>query len=295
MKKCFYLLIILLLCSCSQPKNQVVIYTSLDQVFSEPILQAFEKETNIRVRAVYDVEATKTTGMVNRLIAEKTNPQADVFWNSEIARTIILKRKGILKSYVSPNAADIPEKFKDSSGYWTGFAARSRILIYNTNKLSASDLPKSIFDLTKQEWRGRCALANPLFGTTATHAAALFVYLGNERAEEFFRALKSNGIIMVDGNSTSRDRVQNGEIPIGFTDTDDAQVALFNQKPVDILFPDQGKGQIGTLFIPNTVCLIANSPNPENGKKLIDYLLLNVFCRNSVKVPASEKKVDTTR
>ena len=74
--------------SCNPNKaEQVVVYTSLDQIFSEPVLREFEKETGIKVRAVYDVEATKTTGLVNRLIAEKNNPQADVFWNSEVGRS----------------------------------------------------------------------------------------------------------------------------------------------------------------------------------------------------------------
>lgn len=97
---------------CGGRKNEVVIYTSLDQVFSEPILQAFEKNTGIKVKISYDVEATKTTGLVNRLIAEKDNPQADVFWNSEIARTILLKNEGILALYFSSSAEDIPSQFK---------------------------------------------------------------------------------------------------------------------------------------------------------------------------------------
>jgi len=76
------------------PSQEVVIYTSLDKVFSQPVLDAFEKQTGIKVKAVYDSEATKTTGLVNRLIAEKDNARADVFWNSETGRTIVLKKKG---------------------------------------------------------------------------------------------------------------------------------------------------------------------------------------------------------
>jgi iron(III) transport system substrate-binding protein len=52
----------------------VVVYVSHDEVFSEPILKDFEKETGIKVRAVYDTEETKSTGVMNRLIAEKNNP-----------------------------------------------------------------------------------------------------------------------------------------------------------------------------------------------------------------------------
>jgi iron(III) transport system substrate-binding protein len=258
-------------CSNRKSAEQVVIYTSLDKVFSQPILEAFEKESGIKVLAVYDSEATKTTGLVNRLIAEKGNPQADVFWNSETGRTIVLKQKDVLAKYVSPSASDIPPQFKDPDGYWSGFAARCRILIYNTDLLEKENLPKSIFELTQPEWNKKVALAYPLFGTTATHAAALFAHLGNEKAKEYFEALKANGAMITDGNASARDRVADGTVPMGFTDTDDAFVAINQGKPVDIVWPD--KDGIGTLLIPNTVALIKGGPNPVAGKKLIDFLL----------------------
>jgi len=259
------------LCGCAERKNEVVIYTSLDQIFSEPILKDFERETGIKVKAVYDVEAAKTTGLVNRLIAEKNNPRCDVFWNSEIGRTIILKNKGILKRYDSPSAKEIPEQFKDKDRYWCGYAARARVLVYNKGLVNETDLPRSIFELTDPKWKGQVALANPLFGTTSVHSAALFVSLGDQKAIEFFKALKDNDVRIVDGNSTSRDRVVAGLLKIGFTDTDDVNVALEEGKNVGMIFPD--KEGIGTLLIPNTIALIKNDPNAANGKRLIDYLL----------------------
>ena len=251
--------------------KQVVVYTSLDKVFSEPVLKAFEEKTGIKVLAVYDSEATKTTGLVNRLIAEKNAPKADVFWNSETGRTIVLKDKGVLAPYISPSAADIPATFKDKDAYWTGFAARCRVLIYNTDKLEEAGLPKSIFELAEPKWKGKFSLAYPLFGTTATHAAALYSELGQERAEAFFKSLKNNDVMITDGNASSRDRVADGTIAIGFTDTDDAYVAIKQGRPVDIIWPD--KDSLGTLLIPNTVALINNGPNPKAGKKFIDFLL----------------------
>jgi iron(III) transport system substrate-binding protein len=251
--------------------QQVVVYTSLDQVFSEPILREFEGQTGIEVKAVYDVEASKTTGLVNRLIAEQRRPRADVFWNSEVGRTLLLKDRGVLAPYQSPSAADIPEQFKDPDGWWTGFAARARVLIYNKTLLGDADLPKSIFDLTEPAWKGRVALAYPLFGTTATHVAAWYAVLEAERTEEYLRALKANEIVIVDGNATSRDVVVQGELPLGFTDTDDANVAIQAGEPVGMIFPD--KDGLGTLMIPNTVALIAGAPHPDAGRRLIDYLL----------------------
>jgi iron(III) transport system substrate-binding protein len=251
--------------------NEVVVYTSLDQVFSEPVLQAFEKQTGIEVKAVYDVEASKTTGLVNRLIAEKPNPRADVFWNSEVGRTLVLKGKGVLTPYTSPSANDIPSQFKDKEGYWTGFGARARVLIYNQGLVPQGKLPKSIFDLTQPAWKGKVAMAYPLFGTTATHVAAWYAVLGQERTEQYLRDLKANDVLVVSGNATARDVVVQGEVPIGFTDTDDVNVAIQSGKPVNMIFPDNGG--LGTLMIPNTVGLIKGAPHTEQGKKLIDYLL----------------------
>ncbi len=251
--------------------SEVVIYTSLDQVFSEPILQRFAKQTGIEVKPVYDVEASKTTGLVNRLIAEKNHPRADVFWNSEFGRTLLLKKKGVLASYFSPSADDIADKFKDKNGYWTGFGVRSRVLIYNTSLLKPSEVPQSIFKLTQQRWKGKVAMGYPLFGTTATHVAAWFAYLGEEKAKKYLTDLKNNNVVIVNGNSVSRDLVVSGEVPLGFTDTDDVNVAIQSGKPVDMVFPD--KGGMGTLAIPNTVALVYGGPNPEQGKKLIDFLL----------------------
>jgi iron(III) transport system substrate-binding protein len=278
-------------------RKEVVVYTSVDQVFSEPILRAFEQKTGIRVKPVYDVEATKTTGLVNRLIAEKGNPKCDVFWNNEVARTIVLKREGILDPYRSPSGEDVPSGFKDKDGTYTGFAARARVLVYNTRLVQGSELPQSIFELAEPKWKNKVALAYPLFGTTATHVAALYVAFGKERTEAYLTALKANGVVILDGNSKVVDVVAAGELPIGFTDTDDVSVALKAGKPVKMIYPD--KQGLGTLLIPNSVALIKGGPNPEAGKKLMDYLLskeveseiafsesANMPLRDEVKKPA---------
>ncbi len=257
-------------CSSQEPK-EVVVYTSVDRVFSEPILKRFQEKTGIKVEAVYDVEASKTTGLFNRLLAEKSHPRCDVFWNSEVGRTIILKQKGVLAPYISPSAHDIPSRFKDLEGYWTGFAVRARVLIYNSDLLKEEDLPHSIFDLALPKWKDRVAMALPLFGTTATHVAALWSYLGEDRTRQYLRALKKNGILIVNGNSVARDLVVKARVPIAFTDTDDVNAAVQAGMHVGTIFPDQDG--MGTLFIPNTVAMIKDCPHPEEARRLIDYLL----------------------
>ncbi|NUO10426.1 MAG: extracellular solute-binding protein [Candidatus Brocadia sp.] len=251
--------------------GEVVVYTSEDKVFSEPVLQQFEKKTGIKVRAIYDTEETKSTGLVNRLIAEKDNPRADVFWSGDPVRPALLEFKGLVSPYFSSAAADIPKMYKDKDGHWTGFSARARVILYNTNLVNFDERPQSIFDLTKPVWRGQVAIANPLFGTTSIHMAALFITLGDEKARKFLQELKANGVKIVSSNGEVKRLVARGEVKVGITDTDDANVAIKEGCPVKVIFPDQS--EMGTLIMPNVVCLIKNSPNQENGKKLIDYLL----------------------
>jgi iron(III) transport system substrate-binding protein len=251
--------------------DEVTIYVSTDRVFSEPILKAYEQKTGAKVNAAYDTEETKSTGLANKLLAEKNRPQADAFWSNEPVRTLVLKSRGVLAPYKSSNAEGIPVTFKDPEGYWTGFSARSRVIVYNTKLVKAGEAPKSVFDLTDPKWKGQVAIADPRFGSTSFHVAALYAELGDGRADEFFRKLKANGVKIVDGNSVVRDLVARGEVKVGLTDTDDVNVALEDKQPVAMVFPD--RDGMGVPVMPNMISLIANAPHSEAGKKLIDYLL----------------------
>ncbi len=262
---------ILFTISCNNNSNQVVVYTTVDQIFSEPILKDFENETGIKVKVVYDTEETKSTGVLNRLIAEKENPKCDLFWSGDPVRTIVLKNKGITLPYQSEVANDINLVYKDTEYHWTGFSARARVLIYNKDLLQEEDVPQSIFDLTKKAYKGKVAIANPLFGTTTFHISALFTILGDEKAKQFLSDLKNNNVVIATSNGDVKRRVITGEVYCGLTDTDDAYEAIKEGANIGVVFLDQ-QG-IGSLVMPNTVNLIKYSPHTENGKKLMDYLL----------------------
>jgi iron(III) transport system substrate-binding protein len=249
----------------------VTVYVSTDRVFSEAILNTFERLTGVRVNAVYDTEETKSTGLANRLIAEKNNPQADVFWSNEPVRTLVLQERGVLQPYHSPSASDIPATFKDPSGMWTGFSARVRVIAYNTRSVTESDAPKSVLDLADPKWKGQVAIADPRFGSTSFHVAALYVMLGDDKADDFFRRLKANGVKIVSGNSVVRDMVVKGEVKVGLTDTDDVNVAVQQGAPIRMVMPD--KDGIGVPVMPNLVSMIAGAPHPQQARQMIDYLL----------------------
>ncbi len=250
-------------------KNTVVIYTSEDRVFSEPVLKDFEKQTGIKVKMVFDTEETKSTGVMNRLIAEKNNPQADVYWANEPIRAVILKKKGILDAYKTKNFNQIKNSYKDNDGYWTGFSARARVFLAHKK---ASYKPDSYLSYVNPAAKGHAVIANPLFGTTTTYIAALYIALGDKQGKEFMRNMKLNDIAITGSNGESTDLVVKGETYFSLVDSDDAINHIRAGKSVQIIFPDQKNG-IGVLILPNAAMMIKNCPHQENAQRLIDYLI----------------------
>jgi len=250
----------------------VVVYTALDQEFSRPVFEEFTRQAGITVLAKYDTESTKTVGLTQALFAERERPRCDLFWNNEIVNTLRLDQAGLLASYESPAAKNFPQQYRSTQSHWHGFAARARVLIVNTELVPAADEPDSIRDLTDPKWKGRVGIAKPLAGTTATHAACLFAVWGEAKTQAFFRSVKANARVM-SGNKQVALAVARGELAFGLTDTDDAIIELEKGFPVKIVYPDQGTEQLGTLFIPNTLALMKNSPNPEPAQQLVEFLL----------------------
>ena len=284
-------------------QKTVTVYVSTDRVFSEPVLRTFEQRSGVKVSAVYDTEETKSTGLANRLLAERERAQADVFWSNEPVRTLVLKSRGVLAPYQSPAARDIPATFKDADGHWTGFSARVRVIAYNKKLVPERDAPVSVLDLANPNWKGQVAMADPRFGSTSFHVAALYVMLGDEKADDFFRRLKANGVKIVAGNSVVRDMVVSGEVKVGLTDTDDVNVAMEGGAPIGMVMPD--KDGMGVPVMPNMVSMIAGAPHPLEAKQMIDYLLstdveatlakseaVQIPLRTSVAGPANLPRLD---
>jgi iron(III) transport system substrate-binding protein len=249
----------------------VVSYTSVDQVFSEPIFRRFEEEKGLRVCAVFDTEETKSTGVLNRIVAEAGHPQADVFWSGDPVRPFLLIERGLVGRYASPAARAIPVPFKAEDASWTGLAARARVLLVNTERVAREAVPRSIRALADPRWRGRAAIANPLFGTTTVHVAALFTVWGEVETKDFLESLRANGVTIASSNGEVKRLVSSGEVAFGLTDTDDAHQAVAAGAPVEIVYPDADG--LGTLFMPTTVVKIRGGPHPEAAERFIDYLL----------------------
>ena len=270
----FVVLTLFALIGCARP--HVVVYCAHDREFAQEILDEFTRQSNLEVRVRYDTEANKSVGLYNDLIREAAAPRCDVHWNNEILATLRLQAKGILQPYASPSAEPFPAIFKAADQTWTAFAARARVLIVNMDLVKDAEMPKKLADLADARWKGKIAMAKPMFGTTATQAACLFQAWGRDKAQTYYRQLHANQIAIVPGNKQVAVDVAAGKYAIGLTDTDDAVAEIDALRPVKMIFPDadaDAKSGEGVLFIPNTAAIVKGCPNHENAKKLVDFLL----------------------
>lgn len=270
----------LLPASTSDDKT-LVVYCAHDQVFAEEILNEFSRQTGIRVQTRYDTEATKSLGLINLIVQERHQPRCDVFWNNELLGMVELQQQGLLEPHQGAGWQRIPERFRDEAGYWVGFAARMRVLIFNTEQVTASEETfQSLLSLEPS----RLAMAKPLFGTTLTHYTVLWHLWGGERLKAWHQDLRLRGLREVDGNAAVKDIVVRGTCDAGLTDTDDVFVAMDEKQPVDMLPAFVGTGvsstaavtdaapQRFTICIPNTVGIIRGTRHRAAAEKLVDFL-----------------------
>jgi iron(III) transport system substrate-binding protein len=249
--------------------KDVVVYCALDEPYAEPVIEAFEKKTGINVKPIFDSEAVKTTGLVNRIIAESKHPQCDVFWNNEKLRTVMLSDKGLLESYESPliKQRSLPHDAKNH--HWSEFAGRSRVIVYNSKfadqirgqvkaPASKDPLDKKIVQLEFQlkvqlsderDWllytpetlKGKVAIAYPLFGTTSTHFLDLMrlerTFRAEPNVELLLQKIFANKPVICNGNSDVVKKVAAGEAYLGFTDSDDVFSAKKRGLNVEYFYP----------------------------------------------------------
>lgn len=279
----------LYLAGCNnQPQNRVVLYCSVDDVYARPLITELEQTTGLKIDTLYDVEATKTAGLANRIRAEKSRPRGDVFWSSALLQTLLLQREGLLLEYSPPGADDIPAAFKDTRGAWTGVGLRRREIVFN-RKLRQQ--PRALADLLRPNLKQQVAISNPQFGTGSDWVAALAVRQGQKPTLDYFRALKKNGVRVVPGNGVVAERVAKGELLAGVTDTDDYLAQLKNEPAIRVFSP-RPPLSINAVEIPGSVAILKGAPHSANAQKLVDAIVTVKFEKQFI---AKMKGVESLR
>jgi iron(III) transport system substrate-binding protein len=252
----------------SPQRNSLVVYCAHDSIYADQILREFERQTGIPIAVRYDTEATKSLGLVELLLQEKSHPRCDVFWNNELLGTLELADEDMLLPYRGSGYERIPAAFKDADARWAGFAARLRLWMVNTNRMPPTEAA------IQQALSGdldRVAISKPLYGTTRTQYTILWQLWGKDKLIAWHRDRQARHLREVNGNSTVKDLVSAGVCDLGWTDTDDFFEAKDEGKPVQMLPVRLENGR--TICIPNTVAIIRGTRHLSESQKLVDFLL----------------------
>ena len=209
---------------------------------------------------------------LSQLIAEKNNPVADVAYFG-VTFGILAKEAGVVAPFKPAKWNEIPAGLKDADGYWFTIHSGTVGLFVNKDALGGAPVPKSWADLLKPAYKGMVGYLDPTSAAVGyTAAIGINIALGGtldnlNPAIEYFKKLKDNKPIVP--KQTSYARVISGEIPILLDYDFNAYRGKYKDKAnVEFVIPTEG-----TIMAPYVMCLVKNSPRPENAKKILDFTL----------------------
>lgn len=198
-----------LLAGCGGQEDEVVVYNAQHEELISAVAEVFTQETGIKVklRNGSDLE------LANTLVAEGKASPADVFLTENSPAMALVDSKGLLATLPRKSLDRIPAAYRPADGDWTGFIARSTVLFYNKDQVEASDLPASLMDLAKPEWKGRVAFS-PTGADFQAIVAGMLALEGEAATKAWLEGLETNGKVL-DGNNVVLREVNAGEVETG--------------------------------------------------------------------------------
>jgi iron(III) transport system substrate-binding protein len=250
--------------------GNLVIYSGRSESLIQPVLDAFQaKYPNVRIL----LKSGSNSELANALIEEQANPQADVFVTTEIFTIQSLYQQGLFASYRPVGAELLPAEFIGPEDSWIGLTRRARVIMYNTELVSADEAPQSIFDLTDPKWKGQIAAAGSTNGGMQAHIAAMRQLLGDVDTQEWLVGLMANDVTFFGGHTDVRKAVGAGEFKIGLVNHYYYYLQLAEGSPVGIVFPDQGEGQIGLISNATSAAIVKGVKNTAAAQAFLDFLI----------------------
>jgi len=250
--------------------GELIVYNARNETFVKPLLDNFEEETGIRVRVLSGREE-----LVNQIAEEKDNVQADIFISNDAGAMEYLRQQNLLAANNTSQLESIDERFRAPDGSWVGLSARTRILIYNKDLISEEEMPQTLQELADPEWEGRFMITRGGNSSMVTHTAALRAVWGDQQTREWLAALNKNAGAITGGHTDIRKAVGSGEHPFGLVNNYYYHLQLEEDRNnnVGAVYPDQGKDEIGAFVNVAGVALINESPNEQNARRFIDWML----------------------
>ncbi|KUM34485.1 iron ABC transporter substrate-binding protein [Arthrobacter sp. EpRS71] len=184
----------------------ITVYNAQHESLTKEWIDAFTKETGIKVT----LRQGSDTEMSNQIVQEGAASPADVFLTENSPAMAQVENAGLFADVDKATIDQVPAEFRPSTGKWTGIAARSTVLVYDKNKISDDQLPTSMLDLAKPEWKGKWA-ASPSGADFQAIVSALLELKGEAATEEWLKGMKEN-FKAYKGNSTAMKAVNAGEV-----------------------------------------------------------------------------------
>ena len=250
-------------------EKELVIYSSRREALMMPTVEAFQKKTGVKV----SVKSGGSAELRELVAQEGTATKADIYFTTDWVDAELLRRKNLLAPHTSPLTEGVPAEFRAADGAWTGVIARSRNIMVNTTLVKREEYPTSVFDLTDPKWKGRVA-ASSLRDGVPIWLASLILLKGEAETVSYIETMiKTNGMKVLSGGSDVANAVSQGEFAAGLVNHYYYVPKKREGAPVDLIYPDQGAGQIGTLVIPLAVAATKYAPRPNVAKAFIDFVL----------------------
>ncbi|MFE3105860.1 iron ABC transporter substrate-binding protein [Nocardia tengchongensis] len=193
----------------SDGDNEIVVYNAQHESLTKEWIDAFTKDTGIKVT----IRNGGDTDLGNQIVAEGKNAKADVFITENSPAMALVENAGLFADVDKDTLAQVPEQFRPSTGKWTGIAARSTVFVYNTAKLPADQLPKSLLDLAQPQWKGRWSGAASGADFQAI-VAALLAQKGEDATLSWLKGMKENAVVS-QNNTTVMKGVNSGQFDGG--------------------------------------------------------------------------------
>jgi len=198
-----------LLAGCGDDEPTLVIYNGQHEQLLDELAPTFTDETGIKV----EIRSGDDLGLSNQLVQEGSKSPADVFLTENSPAMAQVEQAGLLQKLPNDVVAPIPAQYRPASRDWTGFVARSTVLVYNKTEIKPSQLPTSLLDLADPEWKGKISFS-PTGADFQAIVAAMIDLEGEAATKTWLEGLKANGTTY-DGNNVVLEEVNSGESEVG--------------------------------------------------------------------------------
>jgi iron(III) transport system substrate-binding protein len=247
----------------------ITVYSGREEELVAPLFERFEEETATELEVRYG----DTAELAATLIEEGENSPADVFFSQDAGALGALENEELLAELDDETPERIAEPYRSQDGRWVGTSGRARVVAYNSEKLSESDLPDSILDFNDPKWKGRIGWA-PTNGSFQAFVTAMRLTEGEEATEEWLRGIAANDPVVFDDNEAIRDAIASGEIDVGFINHYYVAQAIEEEGkdyPVRVYHPRGG--DVGSLINVAGAGIVAAGDNTEGAAEFIEFLL----------------------